>query len=309
MKKFGIDISTWQDSLNYNLATSQGVSFSILRCGFSTTKDNMFDTHYENALKQNWDIGVYWYTYAKNVEEATSEANKFLEIVKGKKITYPLFLDIEDSSLASLEKNTLNDIVETFGNIIESAGYYFGVYTNINWYKNIISGSELNKKYDWWIASWSNNMPTNINYGIWQNTSSYVIGNKNVDSDYCFKDYPKIIKEAKLNHLDEVDNDNQILMSVYIVRKGDTLSKIAEMYNTTYQELAKYNNIENPNLIYPGEEIKIPNNSNQIVYIVKPGDTLSGIAEKYNTTYQELAKTNNIENPNLIYPGQKIVIE
>lgn len=309
MKKFGIDISTWQDSLNYNLATSQGVSFSILRCGFSTTKDNMFDIHYENALKQNWDIGVYWYTYAKNVEEAKSEANKFLEIVKGKKITYPLFLDIEDSSLASLEKNTLNDIVETFGNIIESAGYYFGVYTNINWYKNIISGSELNKKYDWWIASWSNNMPTNINYGIWQNTSSYVIGNKNVDSDYCFKDYPKIIKEAKLNHLDEVDNDNQILPSVYIVRKGDTLSKIAEMYNTTYQELAKYNNIENPNLIYPGEEIKIPNNSNQIVYIVKPGDTLSGIAEKYNTTYQELAKTNNIENPNLIYPGQKIVIE
>jgi LysM repeat protein len=80
------------------------------------------------------------------------------------------------------------------------------------------------------------------------------------------------------------------------------------MYNLTYQNLAKYNNISNPDLIYPGQQIKIPNN-NEVVYIVKKGDTLSSIAKKYNTTYQNLAKINNISNPNLIYIGQKIVIK
>ena len=308
MREFGIDISTWQDNLNYNMATNQGVRFSILRCGFSTTKDNMFEIHYENAVKQNWDIGAYWYSYAKNVDDARDEANKLLEVVKGKKFNYPLYLDIEDSSLANLGKDTLNSIISTFGEIIENAGSYFGVYTNVNWYRNIISGQELNKKYDWWIACWSNESPNNIDYGLWQNTSSYVIGNNNVDSDYAYKDYPTIIKENHLNHLD--DSEEEIKPTVYIVKKGDTLSEIADMYGTTYQELARYNNIENPNLIYPGQEIRIPTSiNNQEIYIVKPGDTLSGIAEKYNTTYQHLAKINNIENPNLIYPGQKIIID
>ena len=50
-------------------------------------------------------------------------------------------------------------------------------------------------------------------------------------------------------------------------------------------------------------------NSNYIEYVVKRGDTLSSIAQKYNTSYQKIAKDNNISNPNLIYPNQKLVIK
>ena len=306
MSKFGIDISTWQDDLNYSLANSKGVKFAIIRAGFSTTKDNRFEKHYDNAKAQGWDIGAYWYSYATSKEKAISEAKTFLSTIKGKKFTYPLYLDIEDQSLSNLGENNLNEIVNAFGKVIEDAGYYFGVYSNINWYKNIISGKELNKKYDWWIAYWGSSAPNDIDYGIWQNTSSYVVGKDKIDSDYCYKDYPTIIKNAKLNHLDEREEDN-IKPSVYIVKKGDTLSKIANMYGLTYQYLAAYNNISNPNLIYPGEQIKIPTN-NEVVYTVKKGDTLSSIAKRYGTTYQELARINNISNPNLIYVGQKIVI-
>ena len=307
MSKFGIDISTWQDNLNYSLATSQGVKFAILRAGFSTTKDNQFEKHYNNAKEQGWDLGAYWYSYASSKEEAISEANTFLSTIKGKRFTYPLYLDIEDSSVSNLGKETLNEIVNAFAKVIEDAGYYFGVYTNINWYKNIISGSELNKKYDWWIAYWGDNKPTGIDYGIWQNTSSYLVGNDRIDSDYCYKDYPSIIKNAKLNHLDGEDKQ-EIKPNVYIVKKGDTLSKIASLYGLTYQYLASYNNIINPNLIYPGEVIKIPSNNEQ-VYVVKKGDTLSAIAKRYNTTYQELARINGISDPNKIYIGQKIIIK
>lgn len=90
----------------------------------------------------------------------------------------------------------------------------------------------------------------------------------------------------------------------HIVAKGETLSGIASKYGTTYQELAKYNGISNPNIIHVGQKIKIPGE----FYTVKAGDTLSRIAENYGTTYQALAKYNNISNPNVIYVGQKIKI-
>ena len=122
------------------------------------------------------------------------------------------------------------------------------------------------------------------------------------------------------NNLTQYDNVEDVENSVnnsnyieYIVKSGDTLSAIAQKYNTTYQKIANDNNIENPNLIYPEQKLKIYTNvsqeTNEIIYIVKSGDTLSAIAQKYNTTYQKIAKDNNISNPNLIYPNQKLVIK
>ena len=97
--------------------------------------------------------------------------------------------------------------------------------------------------------------------------------------------------------------------NTYTVKSGDTLSGIAEKYGTTYQHLAQINGISNPNLIYPGQVIKINEaTTNTTTYTVKSGDTLSGIAAMYGTTYQHLANINGISNPNLIYVGQVIKI-
>ena len=103
----------------------------------------------------------------------------------------------------------------------------------------------------------------------------------------------------------------------YIVKSGDTLSKIAKEYNTTVSNLVRLNNISNPNLIYPGQIINI-NNSNtiengqnscgKITYTIKRGDTLSKIAKEYNTSVNKLVMLNNISNPNLIYTGDIILI-
>ena len=99
--------------------------------------------------------------------------------------------------------------------------------------------------------------------------------------------------------------------TIYTVVAGDTLSAIAKKYNTTYQELAKYNNIANPNIINVGQKIKIPSKSSKIVYVVKSGDTLSSIARRYNTTWQKIYEKNKSvigSNPNIIKPGQKLEI-
>ena len=118
-----------------------------------------------------------------------------------------------------------------------------------------------------------------------------------------------IINSNDLTKYDVVENsvDNSKNYIEYIVKSGDTLSEIAEKYNTTYQKIAKDNNISNPNLIYPNQKLKIY--TNETIYIVKSGDTLSEIAQKFNTTYQKIAKDNNIANPNLIFPNQKLVIK
>lgn len=103
--------------------------------------------------------------------------------------------------------------------------------------------------------------------------------------------------------------------TIYVVVKGDTLSRIASLYGTTYQKLAEYNGIKNPNLIYPGQHIRIPEASGKvetITYVVKSGDNLSKIAKAYNTSWKKIYEDNKDvigKNPNLIYPGQKLIIK
>lgn len=109
----------------------------------------------------------------------------------------------------------------------------------------------------------------------------------------------------------------------YTVKAGDTLSAIASRYSTSSSTLALLNSLSNPNLIYVGQVLKVSSNAstssstsssaNSTVttaasYTVKAGDTLSAIAAKYGTTYQALASTNSISNPNDIYVGQVIKV-
>lgn len=94
----------------------------------------------------------------------------------------------------------------------------------------------------------------------------------------------------------------------YKVVSGDTLSKIAKKFGTTYQELARINWISDPNKIQVGQVLKLPNSSSTTTYKVVSGDTLSKIAQKFGTTYQEIAKLNGISNPNVIQVGQVLKI-
>lgn len=99
-------------------------------------------------------------------------------------------------------------------------------------------------------------------------------------------------------------NDN------YIVKVGDTLTRIANIFHVTISNLVSWNNIKNPNLIYPNEDIIIkPTNNNHLIkYIVKEGDTLSEIAKYYHTSIFELVIINKIQNKNYLKIGEIIYI-
>jgi LysM repeat protein len=102
---------------------------------------------------------------------------------------------------------------------------------------------------------------------------------------------------------------------VYVVRSGDYLARIAAQFNTTVAALVRANpQIEDPNLIFPGQELVIPGalvvipDTGERVYVVEAGDTLSEIATRFGVTVNELVEENDIDDPNIILRGQRLVI-
>jgi len=103
----------------------------------------------------------------------------------------------------------------------------------------------------------------------------------------------------------------------YTVRRGDTLGKIAAKFGMTVAALANYNNIKNTDFIYVGLRLRIPVGAPQAApttgpavssYIVQAGDTLSGIAFRFNSTISAIAYANRLSDVNHIYPGQRLRI-
>ena len=100
----------------------------------------------------------------------------------------------------------------------------------------------------------------------------------------------------------------------YTVKPGDTLWKIAEMFGTNTDTLAAHNTLENPDLIKPGQVLRLPpdetggNTEGRLEYTVKPGDTLWLIAQKYGVSVAYLINLNSLTQPDLLVPGQVLVI-
>ena len=96
--------------------------------------------------------------------------------------------------------------------------------------------------------------------------------------------------------------------NTYTVKAGDTLSEIAQKFNTTISRLVELNGINNPNLIQTGQVLKLDANAKEKTYTVKAGDTLGEIAEKFGASVYEIAEKNNIKDINIIYVGQVLKI-
>jgi LysM repeat protein len=101
---------------------------------------------------------------------------------------------------------------------------------------------------------------------------------------------------------------------IYVVQRGDTLSAIAVRYNTTLYQLAQMNGLANPDLIYVGQRLVVPDapvydpDIDTVVYTVQAGDTLIGIATRFHVGMWDIVLANNIAKPSLIYVGQRLLI-
>lgn len=204
----GADLSKFNRNVDMKLAKKNGMDFVILKAGSGYSgEDPKFQQNYNNAKAAGLNVGAYWYSYAVNVEEAKEEAVRYMKILGKKQFEYPVYLDFEDPSQRKIPKETKTDMAIAFMSILEKNGFYTGLYSSGSWINNQFERERL-KEYDIWIAHWHVTNPNcyTPDYGMWQFTNKSKIkgvsdtGEGGVDMNYSYKNYPKIIKDAKLNN-------------------------------------------------------------------------------------------------------------
>lgn len=101
------------------------------------------------------------------------------------------------------------------------------------------------------------------------------------------------------------------LVELYTVKAGDTLWKIAKEYETTIEAIAEMNQISNVSIIRVGQELFIPRPGivhSFVTHVVRPGDTIGGIAKLYEVDLRSIISLNKLENPDRIFPGEKLLV-
>ena len=197
----GIDVSTFQKEIDWKKVKSSGIKFAMIRGGFGRyEKDEWFEKNYKNATANGVNVGVYHYSYADTVEKAKQEADFCASYLKGKKLQYPVALDVEDSTLAVLSKSLLTDIVYTFCEAMEKKGFFVCIYSSKYWLTSKLDMKKLSR-FDVWVAQWNDECTYTGSYGIWQYTDKGKVNGitGNVDMDYSYKNYPAIMKQYGLN--------------------------------------------------------------------------------------------------------------
>lgn len=201
----GIDVSKWQGEIDWEKVADDGVEFAMIRAGYgkwSSNIDAQFAENMEGAHAAGIACGAYWYSYAETAAEAQTEANCFLNAIEGYQFEYPLAFDIEDEIHMNLTETQISAIIEAFCSVLEDAGYYVCVYS-YGWFLSTMVSDTILQTYDVWVAHTGVSAPSysKTSYGIWQysHTSSFEGITGDVDADYSYKCYPRIMERAGLN--------------------------------------------------------------------------------------------------------------
>lgn len=197
----GIDISTWQGKVsldNFKKVKSDGIGFVILRLGYTGTSsgkcnlDDTFETNYKNAIAAGLPVGVYYYSGTKGETSAKIEAEFVLKHIKGKKISYPVYLDLEENKNSGrCSKETLAKACNAFCKVINAAGYTAGIYASLSWFNNKIGN--ITAPHTKWVAQYNSICTYKGSYDMWQYSSSGNIKGLTgrIDVNYCYKDFAK----------------------------------------------------------------------------------------------------------------------
>ncbi|MDO5416613.1 MAG: GH25 family lysozyme [Lachnospiraceae bacterium] len=189
----GIDVSYWQQDIDWNQVAADDVDFVMLATRFRGQVDPYFDSNAREAREAGLELGAYIYSYATSVEMAEQEADFVLELIKDYPISYPVVFDAENNdTLGTLSPYEVSRVINAFCKKIKDAGYYPMVYANEYWLNNKIDLSQLN--YDIWVARY-NTMYTFQNPKMWQATNTGSVNgiSGNVDINFLFTDYSQII--------------------------------------------------------------------------------------------------------------------
>lgn len=213
--KYVVDISHW-NKVNLELLkqNNKHITGIMIKCCQADDEgdmilDSKFDEFYSIAIAVGLDVGCYMYSVARTKEQMIQECNDFLQIIEGKKFTLPIVVDFEEQW--HYDKSILNQVIQIAGSMVEEKGYYYASYLNKSLYSLV--NPEVRQQYATWIADWEY-LSLNLKIQKWgqftdicmiqYGTTEHPIGAySTIDMSIMMKDLPKIIRENKLNNLEE----------------------------------------------------------------------------------------------------------
>lgn len=291
-KMQGIDVSNYQGNIDWAKVKASGKDFAIIRAGWGQTNtDPKFKEYIENAIKNGFNIGIYWFIYARSEKDAINNAIKCDSLIAPYKqyINFKVWADWEydsDNYCKGLDKNTRTQWVKAFCNKIKERGYDVGIYANPDYIKNKFGDIS---EYPLWLAYYTSSVNSAMAYNplMWQYSSKGRVNGigGNVDLDEYYGNFIQVKTEEPKPKTETAPITEVATTTNYKVKSGDTLGAIASKYKTNVDTLMKLNpQIKNRNLIQTGQIIKVPSITSVIsnpykepIVILKHGSRGEGV--------------------------------
>lgn len=207
-----IDVSRWQGtSIDWAKVKAAGYRGVMIRAlgnkNLAPYVDPCFEKNYAAAKAAGLDVGVYWYSTATTQASLDVELSMLKEAVRGKELTLPVAMDVEDPRLTVLNMQELTDHVATALHEVEQMGFYAQLYTYTGFAKaHLFVGGAALHPYDVWLADYTGKTPkVDFKYNAHQHTSKGSVPGitGNVDLNVTEVNYPRIIRKKGLTRLRE----------------------------------------------------------------------------------------------------------
>lgn len=251
----GIDLSVHNSVKSWQAIKNSDKSFVFLRLGWANsdgtiTVDKKFKEYYQNALSVGLDIGVYVFSYLKDVTYAKIAAQNTIKLIKDLVITMPVAFDYENNDISkTLTKEQNTEICKAYLAEIQANKYFSMFYTYTSFIQSYINISELSG-YALWIADYREpkgiNCPYKGSWGIWQYAGDKVgkcAGiNSACDLNVAVVDYANVIKSKGLNNYkinsNDINNITQNSIPTTVVSPYKGKFKVSQEFkNATHQGL------------------------------------------------------------------------
>lgn len=210
-----IDVSRYQGEIDWAQVAAAGYKGAMLKTVSTNRKlskradglyiDPTFETNYKNAKAAGLDVGVYYYTYATSEAMADAELALVREAVRGKELTMPLAVDVEENELKPMSTLDLTNLAAYALEQVEKMGFYAQLYTYTG-YKYELDMARLSSRWDVWLADYTGKTPkVDFKYSAHQHTSKGSVPgiSGNVDLSVTEINYPRIIRKKGLTRLRE----------------------------------------------------------------------------------------------------------
>lgn len=200
----GIDVSRYQGAIDWKAVAAAGKQFVIVRLGSSNNSGLYVDPYFlqnvNGAHAAGLRVGAYYYTYARTQSAVANELSLFLDVLEGLQLEYPVFVDVEDSSLTTLGRSQLTSLVQYAMDILYQRRWYAGWYSYTNFINNYLNPAQL-ADYPLWLADYSSQAGYTGAYDMWQFSSTGSVSGiaGACDLNYSYTDFLPLLKAGNYN--------------------------------------------------------------------------------------------------------------